>query len=307
MRWVTYLSADGTERPGLLRDGSVHGLDGTLLALISSEGGLAAAADRAVAAPVEVVDLADVRLSAPIPRPPSVRDFLSFEEHLHNALHALGRTDVPPVWFEQPVFYFSNPAAIRGPDEEIPISPGCEAFDYEVEVAAVVGRAGSDLTPAEAEAHIAGYTIFCDWSARDVQAHESTIGLGPAKGKDGATSIGPVLVTPDELEPHRDGKGYRLAMRASVNGRDAGGGTWADIHWSFAQMLAYASRGTRLLPGDVIGSGTVGTGCLLELSGLHGSERFPWLRPGDVVTIEVERLGAITGQIVAGPAVVPLI
>jgi 2-keto-4-pentenoate hydratase/2-oxohepta-3-ene-1,7-dioic acid hydratase in catechol pathway len=306
MRWVTYRSTGGTERPGLLRDGRVHGLDGTLLALISSEGGLAAAADRALAEPVEVADLADVRLAAPIPRPPSVRDFLSFEEHLRNAMSVLGRGEPPPVWFEQPVFYFSNPAATRGPDEEIPISPGCEAFDYEVEVAAVVGRAGSDLTPTEAEAHIAGYTIFCDWSARDVQARESTIGLGPAKGKDGATSIGPILVTPDELEPYRDGKGYRLAMRASVNGRDLGGGSWADINWSFGQMLAYASRGTRLLPGDVIGSGTVGTGCLLELSGLHGSERFPWLRPGDVVTIEVEQLGVITGRIVEGPAVVPL-
>ena len=173
-------------------------------------------------------------------------------------------------------------------------------------MAAVVGRAGSDLTPAEAEEHIAGYTIFCDWSARDVQARESTVGLGPAKGKDGATSIGPVLVTPDELEPYRSGKGYRLAMRASLNGRDIGGGSWADIHWSFGQMLAYGSRGTELRPGDVIGSGTVGTGCLLELSGLHGSQRYPWLRPGDVVTVEVERLGALTGRIVAGRDLVPL-
>lgn len=304
MRWVTYRAADGTERPGLLQDGRVHGLDGTLLGLVES--GLGAAAERAAADPVEVIDLADVRLCAPIPRPPSVRDFLSFEEHLRNAVHALGRTDPPPVWFEQPVFYFSNPAAILGPDEEVPISPGCEAFDYEVEVAAVVGRAGSDLTPAEAEEHIAGYTIFCDWSARDVQRRESTAGLGPAKGKDGATSIGPVLVTPDELEPHRDGKGFRLAMRASVNGRELGGGSWADIHWSFGQMLAYASRGTRLVPGDLIGSGTVGTGCLLELSGLHGSERYPWLQPGDVVTIEVEELGALSGRIVPGPAPRPL-
>lgn len=304
MRWVTYRAAGGTERPGLLQDGRVHGLDGTLLGLIES--GLAAAAERALAEPVEVVDLADVRLAAPIPRPPSVRDFLSFEEHLRNAVRAMGRDTVPPVWFEQPVFYFSNPAAILGPDADVPISPGCRAFDYEVEVAAVIGRAGSDLAPADADAHIAGYTVFCDWSARDVQRHESTIGLGPAKGKDGATSIGPVLVTPDELEPHRDGKGYRLSMRAAVNGRDTGGGTWADIHWSFGQMLAYASRGTRLLPGDVIGSGTVGTGCLLELSGLHGSERYPWLQPGDVVTIEVEQLGALTGRIVEGPPVVPL-
>jgi 2-keto-4-pentenoate hydratase/2-oxohepta-3-ene-1,7-dioic acid hydratase in catechol pathway len=306
MRWVTYRAADGSERAGLVQDERVHGLDASLLALIESDGGLSAAAERAVTTPVEVVDLADVRLCAPIPRPPSVRDFLSFEEHLRNAGRALGRTTVPPVWFEQPVFYFTNPAAIRGPDEEIPISPGCEKFDYEVEVAAVVGRAGSDLTPAEAEAHIAGYTVFCDWSARDVQARESTIGLGPAKGKDGATSIGPVLVTPDELEPYRSGKGYRLAMRASVNGRDLGGGSWADIHWSFGQMLAYASRGTELRPGDVIGSGTVGTGCLLELSGLHGSERYPWLHPGDVVGVEVEQLGAIIGRIVPGPALVPL-
>lgn len=306
MRWVTYRGADGAERPGLLREGRVHGLDGTLLALLESDGGLAAAAERALTDPAEVVDLAGVRLVAPIPRPPSVRDFLSFEEHLRNALRALGRSDVPPVWFEQPVFYFTNPAAVRGPDEEIPISPGCAAFDYEVEVAAVVGRAGSDLTPDDAEACIAGYTVFCDWSARDVQARESTVGLGPAKGKDGATSIGPVLVTPDELEPYRSGKGYRLAMRASVNGRDLGGGSWADIHWSFGQMLAYASRGTQLRPGDVIGSGTVGTGCLLELSGLHGAERYPWLRPGDVVTVEVEQIGAVSGRIVPGPAPVPL-
>jgi 2-keto-4-pentenoate hydratase/2-oxohepta-3-ene-1,7-dioic acid hydratase in catechol pathway len=309
MRWVTYRSpADASQRPGLLRDGRVHGLEPgeTLLGLIGSGGGLAAAAERAGVDAAEVVELADVRLCAPIPQPPSVRDFLSFEEHLRNAVRALGREKVPPVWYEQPVFYFTNPAAVRGPDEEIPISPGCAQFDYEVEVAAVVGRAGSDLTPAEAESHIAGYTIFCDWSARDVQARESTIGLGPAKGKDGATSIGPALVTPDELEPHRSGKGYRLAMRASVNGRDMGGGSWADIHWSFGQMLAYASRGTELRPGDVIGSGTVGTGCLLELSGLHGSERYPWLQPGDVVTVEVEQLGVITGRIAAGPALRPL-
>ncbi len=304
MRWVTYRASDGSERAGLVQDERVHGLDDPLLTLIES--GLPAAAERAVATPVEVVDLADVQLCAPIPRPPSVRDFLSFEEHLRNAGRALGRTTVPPVWFEQPVFYFSNPAAIRGPDDEIPISPGCEKFDYEVEVAAVVGRAGSDLTPAEAEEHIAGYTVFCDWSARDVQARESTIGLGPAKGKDGATSIGPALVTPDELEPYRSGKGYRLGMRASVNGRDYGGGSWADIHWSFGQMLAYASRGTELRPGDVIGSGTCGTGCILELSLVHGEQEYPWLRPGDEVVLEVEHLGRLQNRIVEGPPLRPL-
>jgi 2-keto-4-pentenoate hydratase/2-oxohepta-3-ene-1,7-dioic acid hydratase in catechol pathway len=305
MRWVSYRSEDGSVRPGLLVDNQVHGLEPseTLLGLIES-GELAGAAERATANPA--VDVASVQLLAPIPRPPSVRDFLSFEEHLRNAVNALGGAQIPPVWYEQPVFYFTNPAAIRGTGEEIPVSPGSAAFDYEVEVAAVIGRAGSDLRPDEAEAYIAGYTIFCDWSARDLQRREQTIGLGPAKGKDSATSIGPLLVTPDELEPYRSGKGYDLQMRASVNGKDYGGGNWADIHWSFGQMLAYASRGTQLLPGDIIGSGTVGTGCILELSGVHGAERYPYLQPGDTVSVEISQLGTLTGVVGKGAEPVPL-
>jgi 2-keto-4-pentenoate hydratase/2-oxohepta-3-ene-1,7-dioic acid hydratase in catechol pathway len=309
MRWVTYRSpADGRERAGLLRDGEVRAPDATasLLGLIEADGGLAAAAAQAERAPAEVVDAAGLRLRAPIPRPPAVRDFLAFEEHLRNAVKALGRTDLPEAWFEQPVFYFTNPAAICGPDEDIAISPGSAAFDYEVEVAAVIGRRGENLTPDDAEAHIAGYTVLCDWSARDLQKRESSIGLGPVKGKDSATSLGPVLVTPDELEPYRSGSGFTLAMSGSVNGQRYGGGSWSDIYWSFGQMIAYASRGTHLRPGDVIGSGTVGTGCILELSGLYGSERYPWLQPGDTVRIEVEELGAVTGRITAGVEPVPL-
>lgn len=302
--WVTYLSPSvARERAGLVVGTEVHGFDESLLALLESDGGLATAAGRT---PSETLPLAQVTLRAPVPRPPSVRDFLAFEEHLRNARASFGRSDVPDVWFEQPVFYFSNPAAIRGPGVTIPISPGSSRFDYEVEVAAVVGKAGSDLSPAEAEGHIAGYTILCDWSARDLQATESAVGLGPAKGKDGATSLGPFLVTPDELARYRSGRGFDLRMRAVVNGREYGGGLWSSIHWSFPQMLAFASRGTELRPGDVIGSGTVGTGCLLELSHLHGSEAYPWLAPGDQVSIEVERLGALTARIVEGPAVVDL-
>ncbi|HET8661149.1 MAG TPA: fumarylacetoacetate hydrolase family protein, partial [Micromonosporaceae bacterium] len=157
-----------------------------------------------------------------------------------------------------------------------------------------------------AEAHIAGYTIFCDWSARDVQTREMRQLLGPAKGKDTATSIGPFLVTPDELEPYRAGNGYALRMQASVNGKTYSDGTWADLHWSFGQMLAYASRGTTLRTGDVIGSGTVGTGCILELSQVHGGDAYPWLQPGDVVRVEVEQLGSIESRIVAGSDVIPL-
>lgn len=300
MRWVTYLSpADGAERAGLLRDGAVHGFDAALVDLLPD---LAAAARRE---PVEVLPEDGVTLRAPVPRPPSVRDFLSFEQHARNASAAFGR-EVSPVWFDQPVFYFSNPAAVLGPADPVPVSPGSAAFDYEVEVAAVVGRGGSDLTPEQAEAAVAGYTVFVDWSARDVQGVESQVGLGPAKGKDGATSIGPVLVTPDELEPYRAGRGYALRMEAAVDGGEAHGGSWADLYWSFGQMLAYASRGTRLQPGDVVGSGTVGTGCLLELRALHGADRHPWLTPGREVRVTVEHVGSVSARITAGPEPVPL-
>ena len=302
MRWVTYTSPDGADRAGLVVNDVVHGLDAPLLNLL---GDLAAAGQRARSAPAETLPLAEARLRAPVPQPPSVRDFLSFEEHAKNACAALGR-DVDPVWYSQPVFYFTNPAAVRGPHDDVPISPGSQRFDYEVEVAAVVGRPGADLTPAEAEACIAGYTVFVDWSARDVQGVESRVGLGPAKGKDGATSLGPLLVTPDELEDRRSGRGYALAMSASVNGVHQGGGSWADIHWSFGQMLAYASRGTLLRPGDVVGSGTVGSGCLLELSSLHGAEKHPWLQPGDIVTVEIEQLGAVRAKITSATPVIPL-
>jgi 2-keto-4-pentenoate hydratase/2-oxohepta-3-ene-1,7-dioic acid hydratase in catechol pathway len=303
MRWVTYASpSSGADRAGLLADDVVHGLDALLLDLL---GDLPAAAARARAAPAETLPLAEARLRAPVPQPPSVRDFLSFQEHARNASAALGR-DIDPVWYAQPVFYFTNPASIRGPYDDVPISPGSSAFDYEVEVAAVVGRPGSDLTPAQAEACIAGYTLLVDWSARDLQAVEMRVGLGPAKGKDGATSLGPLLVTPDELKPYRAGRGYALQMSASVNGEQYGGGSWATIHWSFGQMLAYASRGTQLRPGDIVASGTVGTGCLLELSFLHGTDRYRWLRPGDVVTVEIERLGAVRATITPAAAVVPL-
>ena len=307
MKWVSYISpATRTPRAGVVVDGEVRGLDGTAtLTDLIDAGALQEAGERAHHRPGEVAPLGAVRLLAPIPRPPSIRDFLCFEEHLLNASRALG-VPVNPLWYEQPVFYFSNPAAVRGPEEDIPISPGSDRFDYEVEVAAIVGRAGGDLRPDQAERHIAGYTVLCDWSARDIQAAESSIGFGPVKGKDGATSIGPVLVTPDELEPHRAGHGFDLGMSATVNGVRIGGGTWADIHWSFGHMLAYASRGTRLVPGDVIGSGTVGNGCLLEQAAPGHPGPHPWLQPGDVVGTTVEGIGTVTGRIVEGVAAVPL-
>lgn len=305
MRWVSYTSTvDGGEHAALVAGDELRAVPSTLLELLRSDG-LTDAAALTASDPFEVLPLASTPLLAPIPTPPSVRDFMSFESHVVTSMAAIG-SQVDPVWYRQPVFYFTNPAAIRGPVADIPIAPGSLQFDYELEVAAIIGRAGSDIDPTDAESYIAGYTIFCDWSARDVQMREMRVGLGPAKGKDTATSLGPWLVTPDELEPYRTPSGYDLGMSVSVNGREYSTGSWGTIYWTFAQMIAYASRGTRLVPGDVIGSGTVGTGCILELGRVHGGDAYPWLEPGDLVELEVEGLGRQQGRIVRGPEVVPI-
>lgn len=310
MRWSTYLSpTDGHEHVALSRDDRLYGLRdvSSLLELLGDgfEERMAEAAERALQDPFEVVEETGARFRAPISSPPSIRDFMAFEEHVKTSSEALGQS-VNPVWYEIPLFYFTNPAATRGPLDDVPVSPGSLRFDYELEIAAVIGRAGSDLDPARAESHIAGYMVMCDWSARDLQEQEMRGLLGPAKGKDGATSFSRYLVTPDELEPHRAGNAYDLAMTAEVNGKPYSQGTFSTIYWSFAELLTYASRGTTLRPGDVIGSGTVGTGCILELSRVHGEEKFPWLRPGDQVRLEVEHVGVIESAVVAGSPVVPL-
>jgi fumarylacetoacetate (FAA) hydrolase len=221
--------------------------------------------------------LEDVRLLAPVPRPPSVRDFYAFEEHIRNAAQVLGRPGVPDEWYELPVFYFSNPAAIYGPDDEIPFPLGSDELDYELEVAAVIGTEGA----------IGGFTVMNDWSARDLQRKEMKVGLGPAKGKDFATSLGPVVVTMDELGD------LRLEMVARVNGEERSRGNMGDMYHSWQAIIERAAANTQLVPGDVIGSGTVGTGCILE----HGDGR--WLQPGDVVELEVEGIGTLRN--VVGP------
>lgn len=220
--------------------------------------------------------LSEVRLLAPVLRPPSIRDFSAFEQHVRTVRAARGR-EVPKEWYEQPVFYFSNPASVYGPDDEIPYPEGTEELDYELEVAAVIG----------AEGRIAGFTVMNDWSARDLQRAEMRVGLGPAKGKDFATSLGPVVVTVDELD------GTSAEMVARVNGEERSRGNLAEMYHSWESIVAHASRNTRLVPGDILGSGTVGTGCILE----HGDER--WLRPGDVVELEVEGIGVLRN--VVGP------
>jgi 2-keto-4-pentenoate hydratase/2-oxohepta-3-ene-1,7-dioic acid hydratase in catechol pathway len=310
MRWSTYTSpTDGRDHVALSKDGSLYGLRdvSSLLDLLGDgfEDRLAAAAERALNDPFEVIDEGHAQFRAPITAPPSIRDFMAFEEHVYSSSKALGQ-EVNPVWYEIPLFYFTNPAAVRGPSDDIPIAPGSERFDYELEIAAVIGRSGSDLDPATAEDHIAGYMILCDWSARDIQEQELRGMLGPAKGKDTATSFGQYLVTPDELEPFRQGNAYALDMTAEVNGKPYSRGTFSTIYWSFGQLLAYASRGTTLRPGDVIGSGTVGTGCILELSRVHGTEAFPWLKSGDSVRLEVEHVGVVESKIIDGLPQIPL-
>lgn len=240
-----------------------------------------------------IYTLDSVRLLAPIPRPPSLRDFYAFEQHVKTAYANVARP-VPPTWYEMPVFYFGNPSTIYGPGEEIPL-PQTRQLDYELEIAAVIGRECRDVHAQDAEYYIAGYTIMNDWSARDVQALEMKVGLGPAKGKDFATSLGPALVTADEFEDKATGDGrYDLAMTVRVNGEERGRGSFAAIYYTFGEIIAHASRDVTLYPGDVIGSGTVGSGCLLEATRGEG----PWLERGDVVELEIERLGVLRNTIV---------
>lgn len=235
----------------------------------------------------------EVKLLAPLPRPNTLRDFYAFEDHVAAISRDQGRY-VPPEWYEIPAFFFSNPGSIYGPDANVHM-PRTASLDYELEIGCVIGRAGRDILEEDAEAYIAGYTILNDWSARDIQAREMSIGLGPAKGKDFATSLGPTLVTPDEIEDRALGDGrYNLTMIARVNGVERSRGNFRDIYYTFAQLIAHASRDATLFPGDVLGSGTVGTGCLIELTGGKG----PWLKMGDVVELEVSGLGVLRNTIV---------
>jgi 2-keto-4-pentenoate hydratase/2-oxohepta-3-ene-1,7-dioic acid hydratase in catechol pathway len=308
MRWATFTDDQGRERVGLVVGETVRALEPgrRLLDLLGDDGErLAQAGERAGREPAGVYDLSAVRLLPPIPVPPSVRDFYAFEQHVRTARQKRG-LEMEPDWYELPVFYFTNPAAILGPGDDVAVPPGSQQLDFELEVAAVVGLGGSDLDPETAGRHIAGFTVMNDWSARDLQRREMKLSLGPAKGKDFATSLGPLLVTPDELEPYRKGAAYDLAMTATVNGVEYSRASLADIYWSFGEMLAYASRGTRLVPGDVIGSGTCGTGCILELSLVHGEEAYPWLKPGDEVALEVEHLGRLPSRVVEGRPLRPL-
>ncbi|WP_109526632.1 MULTISPECIES: fumarylacetoacetate hydrolase family protein [Nocardia] len=219
-----------------------------------------------------------VRLLSPLPRPTSLRDCSAYEKHIHNST----RGRIPKRWYEAPTYYKGNPASVIGDGADVLVPPGSNACDYELEYAAVIGKTGRDLDPDEALDHIAGYLIFNDVSIRDVQFREMSVGLGPAKSKDldGTNALGPALVTPDEWDPHEE-----QTMRALVNGKEWSVGVTTTIHFSVGEILSHISRGETLRVGDVVGTGTVGGGCGLELG------RYP--TPGDTVTLDIEGLGRL--------------
>jgi 2-keto-4-pentenoate hydratase/2-oxohepta-3-ene-1,7-dioic acid hydratase in catechol pathway len=239
--------------------------------------------------------LSEVKLRAPLPNPRSFRDFYAFEQHVKTARANRG-LEMIPEWYEIPVFYFSNHLVMKGPEESIKRPNKCEWLDYELEIACIIGSEGQNISREQADDYIFGYCILNDWSARDLQRKEMMVGLGPAKGKDFATSIGPYIVTKDELKGFASNKGFNLKMTAKVNGVLLSEGNMQDLFYSFSEMIERASDGVTIYPGEIIGSGTVGTGCILEL----GQEIHRWLEPGDLVELEIENLGILRNSITGG-------
>jgi 2-keto-4-pentenoate hydratase/2-oxohepta-3-ene-1,7-dioic acid hydratase in catechol pathway len=304
MRFVTFEKSDGTVRSGLLLDSALvidmneatNGkLPGNMIEFLEqSEGNLKIAQ---ALLHLSIGDkgaylLNEITLLAPLPHPKSFRDFYAFEQHVKSARENRG-LEMIPEWYQIPVFYFSNHLVIKGPEDKIIKPADCKWLDYELEVACIIGKQGRNIAAVEAEEYIFGYCILNDWSARDLQRQEMKVGLGPAKGKDFATSIGPWIITKDEMDPLRSGKGFDISMKARINGILLSEGNMKDIYYSFGEMIERASAGVTLYPGEIIGSGTVGTGCILEI----GTEVHRWLQPGDEVELEIDKLGVLKNTI----------
>jgi 2-keto-4-pentenoate hydratase/2-oxohepta-3-ene-1,7-dioic acid hydratase in catechol pathway len=303
MKFARYLF-DGRVTDGVLGlDDRLHPLDlGPDIDLLIRRGGLTAllvagtaALDRIPGPPAR-----EVRLLPPL-HPASIRDSVSFEAHVAGARRSQegARDPVPARWYEAPCFYFTNPHVCIGAFDDVERFPGCEQFDLELEVGVVYGAHGTNLTPADAAPGIVGYTIFNDWSARDIQRLEGQLPFGFFKGKDGAHTLGPYLVTADELAPYRTSDGFLdLTMRASINGELLGEDSLANMAFTFEELISYASRGSVVAPGDLLASGTCQRGCLTEIWGRAGERVPPPLVPGDVVTLEVEGLGTVSNTVV---------
>ena len=233
-------------------------------------------------------------LLVPLPKVTSIRDFYTFEDHVRKARARRG-LGMAKEWYEIPAYYYSGTSMIYPSGSSIPYPAFTSELDYEMEVAAVVGRDGINIRKEEATSHIMGLMLANDWSARDLQRKEMAIGLGPSKSKDFATSLGPYITTMDELEEFSEsGDRFDIPVEAYVNGKRYSAGNVRDMHWSFAELVEYASKGNMLRKGDVIMSGTVSTGCILEL----GPEEYGWLKKGDVVSIRSPVLGELTNEVV---------
>lgn len=242
-------------------------------------------------APIEKV----ARWLPPVPDPRTFRDFYAFEQHV-KAARARRGLEMQPEWYEMAIFYFSNTGSLKGHLEPVKKPASTQALDFELEVGCILGRNVQDVSGAAADEAIFGFSVLNDWSARDLQREEMKCSLGPAKGKDFATSLGPWLVTKDELADRKVGPGrYDLAMMARRNGRELSRANFKDLHHDFTKMIERGSRDAMMFAGDLIGSGTCGTGCILEL----GPEAAGgWLQPGDVIELEIERLGVLKSQVV---------
>ena len=237
----------------------------------------------------------DALILPPVPDPPSFRDFYAFEQHVRAARKLRG-LEMNPDWYKIAIFYFSNPNCCYGHKEEIPYPKKTTELDFELEFAIIIGNGGSDIKSSDANKVIAGYTILNDWSSRNLQREEMPMSLGPAKGKDFASSFGPYMVTPDELENNWDDHGkLNLRMTCHVNGNLISDGNTNDLYHSFGDMIERASMNTKLVPGEYIGSGTVGTGCILEL---RPENTGGWIKKGDSVRLEIEKLGALENRII---------
>ncbi len=230
----------------------------------------------------------------PLPKVTSIRDFYTFEEHVRKARTRSG-LEMIPEWYEVPAYYYSSTSMIYPSGSSVPYPVFTSELDYEMEVAVVIGKQGINIRREDALSHILGLMLANDWSARDLQRKEMKIGLGPSKSKDFATSLGPYVTTIDELEDLKESDfRFDIPVEAYVNGKKYSSGNVRDMHWTFSELVEYASRGTRLRKGDVIMSGTVSTGCILEL----GSEEYGWLKRGDVVSIRSPILGELTNEVV---------
>jgi 2-keto-4-pentenoate hydratase/2-oxohepta-3-ene-1,7-dioic acid hydratase in catechol pathway len=302
MKLLSYRTDDGT-RAGVLEGDAVRPLRADVTVLDVVRAGLPVDLEL-WASDESPVPLDGLELDVPW-RPPTVRDFVAFEEHVEGVRKAIDGADgVVPEWYEFPTFYFTNPYALVASGDPVPVPQESVRLDFELEVGIVVGAAGHDVAPADGWSHVFGFTVFNDWSARDLQGREMKVNLGPAKGKDFATTMGPVLVTADELAPYLDDDGFLdLAMVVLVNGEEIGRDLLSNMGWPVGDLVAYASRDTWVQPGDLLGSGTCGNGgCLAELWGRRGRLDPRPLQPGDVVTMAVEGIGVLTNQVVAGPA-----